>query len=611
MLNSNKKKQLLGAYVSTWVVIGMSLILVIIVISLAAINYKREEDYMSRILSEKGAALIRSFEAGTRTGMMGRFGTEARLLTLLKETADQPDIKYIILTDPTGKILAHSNQARLGSRLVSREVMAELDPGEQTSWRIVETSPGKKSFEVYKKFLPVLKPPSGARSMHGMHRRMHMNRGQSSSNVPEWCSPGWMQGLPAEKILDPKRRPVIFVGMDVTPFEEARAEDLRISAVTSGVLLLLGLAGFVSLYWAQNYSRSRKLLMDSRALASEVVNNLPEGLIVSDPEGKVSYLNEIAHSLLNTKDSFAAGKPAESILPKSLWKLRKQVRDRLQPVEKEITLFPKEDQKATVAASVTSIVTEEGNFAGYLFILKDLSEIRSLQDEVKRREKLAAIGNLAAGIAHEVRNPLSSIKGYATFFSTLFEEGSSNKEAAKVMASEVDRLNRVISELLEFARPSDIKVKESNVEKLIDNSLRLIAQEAESAGISINKDIQKDLKVDVDPDRLAQALLNLYVNALQAMDRGGSLEIRAQTEAEGTFSIEIADNGQGLAVEDQAKVFDPYFTTKSKGTGLGLAIVHKIVEAHGGSIQFSSSEQGTTFRLVLPVKQQKSAIEED
>jgi two-component system sensor histidine kinase HydH len=110
---------------------------------------------------------------------------------------------------------------------------------------------------------------------------------------------------------------------------------------------------------------------------------------------------------------------------------------------------------------------------------------------------------------------------------------------------------------------------------------------------------------------LAQALLNLYVNALQAMDRGGRLEIRAQTEAEGTFSIEIADNGQGLAVEDQAKVFDPYFTTKSKGTGLGLAIVHKIVEAHGGSIQFSSSEQGTTFRLVLPVKQQKSAIEED
>jgi two-component system sensor histidine kinase HydH len=255
-----------------------------------------------------------------------------------------------------------------------------------------------------------------------------------------------------------------------------------------------------------------------------------------------------------------------------------------------------------VNVSAGNIVGEEGQYIGFMFILQDLTELRRLELNVRQREKLAAIGNLAAGIAHEIRNPLSSIKGYVTYFGSLFEEGSENRKAAEIMAGEVDRVNRVISELLEFARPSDLKLRKTDLLELIDHSLRIVSHEAEFARVHLTKAFKGTLpELIIDPDRITQVLLNLLINAIQAMPEGGELILTAELE-ENQLLLHITDTGEGIAPENLAGIFNPYFTTKRNGTGLGLAIVHKIVEDHGGTVRIRSKpEMGTTVTIALPV----------
>ena len=268
-----------------------------------------------------------------------------------------------------------------------------------------------------------------------------------------------------------------------------------------------------------------------------------------------------------------------------------------------------DNKPVPLSVSGSKIVNEEGDFVGNILILRDLGEVRSLQEEIRRKEKLAAVGSLAAGIAHEIRNPLSSIKGLATYFGDKFAETDEDKEFAGVMVREVDRLNRVISELLEFARPSALKLKQTNINELLEHSIRLVHQDAKSKDIEIDLSVSGDLpSALLDADRFSQALLNLYLNGIQAMDEGGMLSVKSTLAKGGEIKLEITDTGKGIDADEVNKVFDPYFTTKSKGTGLGLAIVHKIVAAHNGEIRIRSTPgKGTEFTLLIPVNPKKKS----
>ena len=228
--------------------------------------------------------------------------------------------------------------------------------------------------------------------------------------------------------------------------------------------------------------------------------------------------------------------------------------------------------------------------------------MRRLQEEIRRNEKLAAIGDLAAGVAHEIRNPLSSIKGIASYFNNKSYEGSEDKEMAGVMIEETDLVSRVISELLEFARPAELHRRPSDLNVLLQHSVRLVQQEAAAQSVQIQLDLfSGPLMAEVDPDRLAQCFLNLYLNALQAMEKGGRLTIVSSGKEKEQVAVEVKDTGLGIPSEDVNKIFDPYYTTKPKGTGLGLAIVNKIIEAHQGQIKVRSAPgQGTVFSILLP-----------
>ena len=575
---------------SPWIIIGSVGILLVVVVVLAYQNYSREKKYMSQILSEKGAAIIKAVEAGARTGMMGMMWGGQEVQALIEETAQLPDVLYITVANREGLVLASSDRGLIGTQMSIGSPEGGLNPSEAISWRFKSIDTQRHAFEVYRYFRPISDPDSWMRYRMG---EMTYGRGMMMGMDNDWCFPS----------TNDDEEQVILVGLDPTPFEDGRKEDILNTVIISGVLILLGLAGFISMFWLQSYRSTRRSLQDTSAVADQVVTSLPVGLIATDKDGKMAFFNSAAERITGLDLSQARGKEPDAVLPYHLCGLKESL-DRGETIsEKEMECEFAEGKVVPVSISASKIINEEGQFVGQVLIIRDLGEVRRLQDEIRRKEKLAAIGGLAAGVAHEIRNPLSSIKGIASYYKSKFEEGSEDKEMAGVMIEEVDRLSRVISELLEFARPTKLNRKPSDINELLKHSTRLVEQEAAAKKIGIQLNLASGpVEPDVDPDRLTQCFLNLFLNAMQAMENGGRLTVSSSTGVNGNVAIDIKDNGSGIAAEDLSKIFDPYFTTKPKGTGLGLAIVHKVIEAHQGQIKVRSTiGQGTVFSIVLPL----------
>jgi len=234
-------------------------------------------------------------------------------------------------------------------------------------------------------------------------------------------------------------------------------------------------------------------------------------------------------------------------------------------------------------------------------LFRDITELERLRDEVARSRRLVSLGNLAAGVAHEIRNPLSSIKGFATYFRERLADSPPDVETAEVMIREVDRLNRVINELLEFARPRPPGMRSLNVNEVIGQAKEMMASLAKKKRIALIFQLpQEDLIIEGDPDQLKQVIWNLYLNALEATEPAGRIEVILKAEND-RIGITVADTGKGISGQDLPHLFDPYFTTKAAGVGLGLAIVHRIVEAHRGEIRAENRpEGGASFEVLLP-----------
>jgi two-component system sensor histidine kinase HydH len=249
-----------------------------------------------------------------------------------------------------------------------------------------------------------------------------------------------------------------------------------------------------------------------------------------------------------------------------------------------------------------------------VILFRDQSEVRALRREIARAQRLASVGRLAAGVAHEVRNPLSSIKGFATYFKERYRDVGEDLQIADLMIGEVERVDRVIGQLLDFARPVRIRMAKTSLPGLLADSLKLVEARAAERDIQIRLRVHEAIgDVALDEDRIRQVLLNLYLNAVDAMGRGGELTVSADpAEDRGGIEIRVVDTGAGIAESDIGHVFDPYFTTKSSGTGLGLAIVHNIMEAHSGEIRIESRPgRGTVVILSLPAKAEEGGKAKD
>lgn len=592
--------------VPPWIILGAVIILVPIFVFFALQHINKQKETTTLLLVEKGAALIRSFEAGARTGMMGMMGMMGmrgmggdmgggmggggfQLQRLLMETAQQPDISYIIVTDSEGVVLAHSDPSSIGESYGRELGLERICRLETVEWRQVSNPDRADTFEVFRRFTP-------SRPMFGRHHRKRHQGRMMFDTVRQ-------NNIEQEQYeLKPGR--IIFVGLDMGPIESARRDDARHTVFMAIILLLIGFAGIFSLFLAQAYRSARSSLTRIKAFSDNVVENMPIGLLALDTDGKIASFNETAETILQLSSREILGQKAHEILPSQLWTIIDERNDEKGIIEREIDCTLNDGKIIPLEMSVSPLEGEDDSFLGYILLFRDLTEVQNLKREIERSRRLASLGRLAAGIAHEIRNPLSSIKGFATYFRERYKEIPEDRKTAEIMVQEVERLNRVIGELLEFARPMKIRKREASIEALIQHTLKMVEGQAMEKSITLDVSLDQEIEdIPVDADRINQVLLNLYLNALDAMGDGGTLSVGlSRDDGLKSIRITVSDTGVGIRKKDLVHIFDPYFTTKQSGTGLGLAIVHRIIETHKCEVKVESElGKGTRVTILLPI----------
>ena len=570
------KRSLAG--VSPWIIIGAVIVLAPIFVLMTHQSLERQQAYTTRLLVDRGDVLIRSFEAAARTGAGFEWG-HFQLQKLLMETAQQPGIDYLVVTDANGLILADSDPSQIGEVFGTDLHLTNIAATAQLQWRRTPNPEGADTFEIYRQFRPAREDELQFRGRFRPDAVERPPRARRGADVP---------GM------------VIFVGLDMGPIEAARKEDYRHAVMMAALFLLIGLAGVISLMLAQGYRSARTSLSRVRAFSDSLVENMPMGLVAGDESGRIVAFNQTAEAILQRTAADAIGRPAEEILPEPFLAFIGSLKGDRRIVSGELDC-PTADHRTIPTEAIAAVLMEQGRTAGIVLLFRDITEIRRMKTEIARSRHLASLGSLAAGVAHEIRNPLSSIKGFATYFRERYRDNPEDEKTAGIMIREVDRLNRVISQLLDYARPMTMALRETQLQDTIRHALRMIERQAGETGITLQADLPADVPAaGVDPDRMQQVLLNLFLNALGAMEGGGVLSVTLGESSDGRIRIEVRDTGVGIAPGDMGLIFDPYYTTKPSGTGLGLAIVQKIIDAHNAEIHIASTPgQGTTVTILF------------
>jgi len=562
------KKKPFWFAVPSWIILGFLAILIPLFTLMTIQSINAQKELTTQLLFEKGDALIRAFEAGARTGLGMQWGS-FEIQKLLIDTARQPGVDYLIITDLKGTIIADSDPSMVGESY-GGELGGDIK-SRQAFWRQITRSeqpePGapENTFEVYHYF------------------------SLSSSEDPD---------------------SIIFLGLDMDPVLTARNKDIMRTIVIAAVLLFLSIAGIMFLLLVHAYRSAKTSLARAEAMSETLIRNMPIGLVALDLTGKFVSINETAEYLLDLQRESVLGKDSTGLLPDALQKAIADVRTAAVSPGQNPDTISREAQCSlggrdgvTLEIMAALLRDEDRESLGTVVLFRDLTEIKQLREEIARSQRLASIGSLAAGVAHEIRNPLSSIKGFATYFKERYRDNPDDSSTAQIMIEEVDRLNRVINQLLDLSRPSGVKLENRDVSALVGHVLALAREQAGSRGIAINAELpQMHVFADLDQDKIEQALLNLLLNAIQASPDKGSVSVAVARDS-GRVRIEVADEGKGISDKDIPRIFDPFFTTRPSGTGLGLAIVSKIVEAHRGEVRVASREgHGTKIALLIPEK---------
>jgi len=252
-------------------------------------------------------------------------------------------------------------------------------------------------------------------------------------------------------------------------------------------------------------------------------------------------------------------------------------------------------------------IEEGGERIGALLTLRDAESVRRIESEIELSHRLAAIGRLASGVGHEVKNPINAIVVHLEVLRQKLQQmDPDTRRHMDVIASEIQRLDRVVQMLIDFTRPVELRLTDIDLSRIVDEVLSLASPDAERHGVRVIRQLAAEtLPVRVDADLLKQALLNVVLNGVQAMPQGGNLEVAARRAGDREIVIEVRDQGAGIAPEIRDKVFNLYFTTKKAGTGIGLAMTYKVMQLHHGSVDFApASPRGTVFQLTLPLQEQ-------
>ncbi len=346
-------------------------------------------------------------------------------------------------------------------------------------------------------------------------------------------------------------------------------------------------------------------------LNERIVSCIRSGLITTNLGGTITVFNSAAEEITEKKSSDVLETPVQSVIGEELW-LKIQSVDPLKdlrPLRHEFWVTMPDGEKRFLGFSVSPLMGKEGRLFGYIIAFQDLTEIQRLGEEIRLKEKMAAIGRMAAGIAHEIRNPLTSIRGSAEVLRSRLTLHERDARLMDIMLRESDRLNKFVEDFLCFARPGKQPKHSVELVSLLRDTSTLLENNPEVRkmhAIILRPEISQ-IAIHGNPDQLKQVFWNLSQNALRAMPEGGTLTIQIATAQDGGARITFQDTGIGMTREEKENLFQPFHSGFKTGTGLGLSIVFQIMDDHKGRISYESEKgRGTTVSLYLPPQEPAS-----
>jgi two-component system, NtrC family, nitrogen regulation sensor histidine kinase GlnL len=352
---------------------------------------------------------------------------------------------------------------------------------------------------------------------------------------------------------------------------------------------------------------------------ANVIDSVGDGVIVLDNTGVVTLVNPAAEELAGVSRRQAKGGRFSDIFKGEgplIDMVAKTVATGMSVTDHENIVLKRNNKITPVGASTSPLLNSGGERIGTILLLRDLTNVRELEEAVRQADRLSSLGALAAGLAHEIKNPLGGIKGAAQLLEMEFPENEDLREYIRVMLKEVQRVNLIVEELLALASPGRLKITKVNLHRVLSDIVLLQRRAADGVHVSIQQYFDPSIPpILADESLLTQLFLNLIKNAVEAVGEGGVVKVTSRVLADYSMTqkgerrarmvaIDVADNGPGIPAEVLEHLFTPFFTTKSKGTGLGLAICQKIVSEHRGMIKVDSDpSRGTVFTVMLPLVQ--------
>ncbi|MBI2468378.1 MAG: HAMP domain-containing protein, partial [Candidatus Rokubacteria bacterium] len=588
--------------------LGTVLVLLLVMGAVIAVVEHRQRVAIIDEVQRRGEVLARSL-AAVSTGPLLLYNFTALEQNVVR-VAGEADVEYAIVLDAEGRVAAHSRRPdRVGLRLagaVNERAVAADEPVAQ------ETGLAETGEAIYDFAVPILveRQKWGTVRVGLARRRMDAAISQTRRELGALTAVtlligGLAAALVARRIARPVRQlaagaAAISRGELAQRIEPATADEIGQLAVAFNHMAAQLFQERADLEAAHAELRQRfEELADLKSYTDSIVGSLTSGIVTLDLDGRVVTLNPAAELLTGLFGAEVAGRYCTEVFahaPEVVEVLMETLASRTAVATLALSLRRRNGQAIPVEMSTAPLKGVEGKDLGVVAVFRDVTAMRELEDQLRRSDRLAALGSLAAGLAHEIKNPLTSIRTFTQLLPRKFDDERFRETFERVVPRELERINGIVERLLQLARPARLRVEPVRLPALLERVQELFANEIETRQIGVTRQYARDLApIQADPEQLYQALVNLVGNALEAMDTGGRLTLRVgwsegedrlrgfRRTAPRRVRVEIEDTGVGIPPSVADKVFDPFFTTKEGGTGLGLALAHKIVEDHGGT----------------------------
>ena len=609
----------------TRMIVSLVLLLSLLMVLITLTEIRRERTNISEQMRKDGIALAKAYALGVENALLlGKAG----LSRVTGEAGRTTGIEFLQIVDTAGTVIGHTDITRIGTTFADsfflRARATPITALEQGKTPILRMRKNAKGEEIFCVIMPLvmLGAVNGVLELGlettGITLAIERTNRQFLFIALAALGFGILFILIfARSIVKPIRHLADAAG-------KIAAGELDHSIAVQGhdeIGHLAASFGFMTQKLRENLGALRTTnealqaqvvtIENLQAYIENILNSITIGIMTVDPDRRITYCNRTGQNILGQEPAGCIGKKIDDLFPPDHF------------LRRAFTAAPRDgaaeaaDAAAVAAGDVNvagriislntdALFDQHGQTTGRLAAFEDVTELRQLQKRTQHTDTMTLMGRLAAGIAHEVRNPLGAVKTCAQFLEKNSGLDEKNRHFIDLILREAKRMEGLVSRLLNYARPDECDAQYADINAVVDNAVELAALRANQVNVKVEKHYASGIPgLFIDGNRLSQAVLNLLLNAVDAIDGSGTISVfTAFSEESQKVSIVIRDTGTGIPKELQEKIFDPFFTTRTGGTGLGLAIVQQIIFEHNGTIAVESKDgEGTVFTILLPVGQ--------